>query len=334
MRRLGEKYKTVYVWRRGVQILFALITAFIGIQFIRFVNAYSDPNAGQLVSRPAGVEAFLPISAVVALKSWIANGIFDRIHPAGLVIFLAAMSLSLLLKRAFCSWICPFGSLSEGLALLGRKLLKKNFVPPQGLDYLLRSLKYLLLGFFALFIFALMDGEAAYSFLQTPYNKIADIKMLNFFKEISGVGITVILALILLSILIQNFWCRYLCPYGALLGLLSLLSPWKIRRNETLCISCGRCTVACPNQLKVDKSLVVVSPECSGCLNCVEQCPVSNSLKFDLPKSSFAMSQRTLAIVVVVFWTAFIGFANMTGYWNSSIPAETYKVLIPIADQF
>jgi len=322
-----------YLWRRGVQLLFALITVYIGIQFIRFVNAYADPNATQLVARPAGVDAFLPISALVAVKSWLANGIFDRIHPAGLVIFLAAMSLSLVFKRAFCSWICPFGTLSEGLALLGQKWFKRNFTPPKWLDYLLRSLKYLLLGLFIVFIFVLMDGKAAYSFLQTPYNMIADVKMLEFFKGITWVGITVILVLILLSVLIQNFWCRYLCPYGALLGILSLLSPWKIRRNETSCISCGRCTVACPNRLKVDKVLVVGSPECSGCLNCVEQCPVRDTLTFDLPKSSVAMSQRTLAIGVVVFWIAFIGIAKITGYWESSIAPEMYKMLIPMADK-
>ena len=334
MKNFLSKHNKSYLWRRGVQILFVLITVVIGIQFIRFVNANSDPNSVQFVARPAGVDAFLPISALVALKSWLANGIFDRIHPAGLVIFLAAMSLSLLLKRAFCSWICPFGTLSEGLALVGQKVFKRNFTPPHWLDYSLRSLKYVILGFFVVFIFVLMDGESAYSFLQTPYNMIADVKMLGFFKGITWVGMTVILALMILSVLIQNFWCRYLCPYGALLGILSVLSPWKIRRNETSCISCGRCTVACPNRLKVDKALVVMSPECSGCLNCIEQCPVSDTLTFDLPKSSVALSQRTLAIVVVLFWLAFIGVAKVTGYWESSIAPEMYKMLIPMADKF
>lgn len=323
-----------YFWRRVVQLLFAVITLLIGLQFIRFVDAYSDLNATQLVSRPAGVEAFLPISALVALKSWLANGIFDRIHPAGLVIFLAAMSLSLFLKRAFCSWICPFGTLSEGLALLGQKLFKRNFIPPHWLDNILRSFKYVVLGFFVVFIFLLMDGEAAYSFLQTPYNMIADIKMLGFFKEITWVGITVILAILVLSVLIQNFWCRYLCPYGALLGILSVLSPWKIRRNEASCISCGTCTAVCPNRLKVDVAIVVGSPECSGCLNCVEQCPVSDALRFSLPKSSIAMSQRTLSIVVVVFLLGIIEVAKLTGYWESSISPEIYKMLIPRAGQF
>lgn len=329
-----SKPKNSYLWRRSVQFLFAAICIVIGIQFIRFVNVLSDPNSTAVVSRPSGVEAFLPISALVALKSWLANGVFDSIHPAGLVLLLAALLVSFLLKRAFCSWICPFGTLSEGLALLGKKLFKKNFTPPRWLDYALRSLKYLLLAFFVFFIFVLMDGAAAYAFLQSPYNMIADIKMLDFFKNISWVGISVIAGLVLLSVLIQNFWCRYLCPYGALLGLLGMISPWKIRRETTSCISCKKCSIACPNRIEVEKALNVWSPECTGCLNCVVQCPVKDTLKFDLPKSRFPMSPKKLALGVVGLWIVFVGVAKLTGHWETSIPMQMYRMLIPMAEQF
>lgn len=327
------KKKNMYFWRRSCQIFFAVLSLIIGVQFIRFVSSVSGSDTQPFISRPAGVEAFLPISALVALKSWLVNGVFDQIHPAGLVIFLAAISVSILWKRVFCSWICPFGTLSEGLALLGQRIFGRNFMPPRWLDYLLRSLKYIILGFFVFFIFVLMDGAAAYAFLQTPYNIIADVKMLNFFRDISGIGISVITGLLILSIFIQNFWCRYLCPYGALLGLFSMVSPWKIRRNPTSCISCTKCSIACPNRVEVDKALNVWSPECSGCLNCVEQCPVSNTLKFDLPKSFFPLSQRTLALGVIVFWMLFIGVAKLSGHWENGIPIELYRKLIPLAEQ-
>jgi polyferredoxin len=271
---------------------------------------------------------------LVALKSWLANGIFDSIHPAGLVIFLAAISLSLVLKRVFCSWICPFGTLSEGLALLGQKLFKRNFTPPRWLDYFLLSFKYVILAFFIIFIFVLMDGASAYAFLQTPYNMIADVKMLEFFKEIGGVGLTVLAVLIALSMLIQNFWCRYLCPYGALLGLWSMLSPWKIRRRADTCISCKKCTLACPNRIRVDEANAVWSPECSGCLECVEQCPVHNTLIMNLPKYSLNLSQKNLALAIISFWVLVVGIARLTGYWETSISVDMYKMLIPMAAQF
>ncbi|AGA67782.1 polyferredoxin [Desulfitobacterium dichloroeliminans LMG P-21439] len=323
--------------RRVVQILFVLMILYIGIQFMGFVNSYADPNATVMVPRPSGVEAFLPISALVALKSWLVTGIFDTVHPAGLVILLLAMALSLVFKRSFCSWICPIGTLSEGLAVVGRKLFGKNFVVPRWLDYPLRSIKYILLSFFIVFILIFMDGASAYGFLQTPYNMIADVKMLDFFKNLTGVGITVIAVLALLSLLFQNFWCRYLCPYGALMSLLSILSPWKIRRNADTCISCQKCTAVCPNQLKVAEAKSVWSPECSGCLNCVKSCPVKGTLEFSSPASrgrGLILDSKGVAIAIVVIWFMVVALAKFTGHWETSIPPEMYKILIPQAGQF
>ena len=62
--------------------------------------------------------------------------------------------------------------------------------------------------------------------------------MYYFFARISGFALGVILVLAVLSTLVQNFWCRYLCPYGALLGLLSLASPLGVTRARDTCIDC------------------------------------------------------------------------------------------------
>ncbi|NMA68081.1 MAG: 4Fe-4S binding protein [Desulfitobacterium sp.] len=318
--------------RRGVQLLFAFITVLIGIQFIRFVNSYLDPGSVAMISRPAGVEGFLPISALVALTAWLVTGVFDQIHPAGLVLFLLIMGISLVLKRSFCSWVCPIGTLSEGLALLGKKIFGRNFSLPLWLDYILRSLKYVLLGFFVFFIFIGMSGAAAYAFLQTPYNMIADVKMLDFFKNMSAVGVSVIAILVLFSLLVENFWCRYLCPYGALLGLLSIFSPFKISRNTETCISCERCTAVCPNRLKVAKKKTIWSPECTGCLNCVKSCPVDKTL--ELKSTSLILTPQRAALSILIVWFSVVAIAKLTGNWETSIPPEMYKVLIPMAGQF
>ena len=102
-----------------------MAVVYIGITFVTFIDQVNHTLPG--VNRPSGVEAFLPLSALVGLKAWIATGIFDQIHPAGLVILLAAITVSVLLKRAFCSWICPIGTLSEGLAKIGRMVFRRNF---------------------------------------------------------------------------------------------------------------------------------------------------------------------------------------------------------------
>ncbi len=119
--------------------------------------------------------------------------------------------------------------------------------------------------------------------MMTPYGLIADVKMLDFFRTLTLTGIIVLGILAGLSLLIQNFWCRYLCPYGALMGLVSLLSPTKIRRDTEACIDCGKCSKACPAHLKVDQLVQIRSVECSACLACVASCPVENALQFALP---------------------------------------------------
>lgn len=314
-------------FRHVIQSLFALIVMYIGITFILFVNQIANNSSANL-SRPAGVEAFLPISALVGLKAWISTGSFDPIHPAGLVILLLAILVSLLFKRAFCSWICPIGTLSEGLAKIGRVVFKRNFKIPKGLDYLLRSLKYIILLFFVTFIFFGMSGAEATAFVLTPYNRVSDVEMLRFFQHLGILGLTVIGLIIFLSILYENFWCRYLCPYGGLLGLFSLLSPFKVTRNQITCIQCGQCTKSCPNQILVERADQVWSPECTGCLNCVQQCPVKNTLTFKTLKMPWSLTPKTVAIAILFIWSLSVVIAKLTGHWETSTTMEMYKTLI------
>ncbi|SDI40748.1 4Fe-4S binding protein [Desulfosporosinus hippei] len=312
--------------RNVVQFLFAAIVLYIGVVFVIFTEQLAN-NSALTVSRPAGVDGFLPISALVGLKAWVATGRFDPIHPAGLVIFLAAITLSVLVKRSFCAWICPIGTLSEGLAKIGKQIFGRNFQIPNWLDLCLRSLKYILLSIFIAGILFMMSGSEAISFMYTPYNILADVKMLSFFRNLGIVGMSVIGLIVLLSIFFENFWCRYLCPYGGLLGLFSLLSPFKITRNRESCVHCGKCNASCPNRVLVEKAERVWSPECTGCLNCVQKCPVNDTLKFQAVKGRSFLSPQNLAVGVLALWFLIIALAIVTGHWESKISITVYQEL-------
>ena len=106
-----------------------------------------------------------------------------------------------------------------------------------------------------------MNAVALRAFLDSPYNLVADIRMYYFFADISRFSLMVIGILFLMSLVIRNFWCRYLCPYGALLGIIGLLSLTKIKRNPSSCIDCGKCAKVCPSFIKVDKVHTVLPDE-------------------------------------------------------------------------
>ena len=193
------------------------------------------------------------------------------------------LSMAFLLRKAFCSWLCPVGTLSEYLWRAGQKAFKRNFPLPGWLDLPLRGLKYLLLGFFVWAIFT-MSVEGIRDFMQSPYGLIADVTMLNFFRHIGETGLIVLGVFAAASVFVSNFWCRFLCPYGALLGLTSWMSPTKIRRDPVPCIDCAKCAKACPSSLPVDKLVSIKSVECTGCMECVAVCPAEGALYMGLPK--------------------------------------------------
>ncbi|MGB7134607.1 MAG: 4Fe-4S binding protein, partial [Acidobacteriaceae bacterium] len=180
--------------RRGVQLGFLALNAWIGAQFFLWARQFEGAGQRLAVSRPPGVEGWLPIAGLMNLKYFAVTGRVPGIHPAAMFLLIAFLLMSLLLKKAFCSWLCPVGTLSETLWKLGRKLFGRNFAPPRWLDLGLRSLKYILLALFVAVI-GFMSAEALHDFMAGPYGIIADVKMLEFFRTMSWVGISVLLSL-------------------------------------------------------------------------------------------------------------------------------------------
>ncbi len=316
-------------WRLAVQTGFLLSSLFMGWQFWRFYSAAVTTTTGDLSYRPPGVEGYLPISGLMGAIDWFYQGSLNIVHPAATILFLTFLGMSILLRKAFCGWICPVGFISENLARVGQLIFGRNFRPSGIIDNPLRSIKYLLLGFFVWAIFS-MTPTALHSFIESPYNKIADIKMMLFFVNIGKVGGIILAALAGLSIFIQGFWCRYLCPYGALLGLFSWISPFKVRRDPISCIDCGLCDKVCPARLPVMTKLEIISPECIGCADCVTSCPVKGALLIGIPERSF--NAKRLAVLIVLFFVIGYSAARVGGVWSSGLTDDDYRYHIQNRD--
>jgi len=185
-----------------------------------------------------------------------------------------------------------------------------------------------------------MTAAALNDFMLAPFGIIADVKMLNFFRDLGFIGVAVLGSLVIFSVLIRNFWCRFLCPYGALMGLVSALSPVRVRRDAQACIDCGKCNKACLLQIQ--------SLECTSCMECVAVCPAENALQLALSRRGSApaagtpgtrwrgrtVQPRTVVAVLALLFFGLIGAAYATGHWQTDIPRDVYMQLIPHADDY
>ena len=110
-----------------------------------------------------------------------------------------------------------------------------------------------------------------------------------------------------------------------LLGLVSLISPHKIKRDPVSCIDCGKCARVCPSSIKVDRVKTVVSDECTTCLNCVDICPVADTLSCNSLITRRKLSPKTVAIGVVAVFIVITGLGMISGNWKNNVSIDEYR---------
>jgi polyferredoxin len=136
------------------------------------------------------------------------------------------------------------------------------------------------------------------------------------------------------------------------MGIVSALSPVKIRRDVEACIDCGKCNKACPSHLPVDRLVQIRSLECTACMECVAVCPAENALQFSLaPQKSSAkatpahgtiaarwrnraLKPWTVAAMLALIFFGLVGAARVSGHWQTNLSRELYMELVPNAQNF
>lgn len=225
---------------------------------------------------PISLHAVCPFGGVVTLYTfWTTGALLPKLHSAAVILMASGLVVALFFGPLFCGYVCPLGSLQEWVGKLGKKLFPKHYgklIPP-AVDRALSFLRYGVLGL-VLYQTA-VAGKLVFETVDPYY---ALFHFMTGEVAISALGILVMV--LVLSLVIERPWCRYLCPYGALLGLFNLIRLFPIRRRASTCIQCKRCDVACPMDIKVSAQTAVRDPRCISCHACVsgQACPVDDTV--------------------------------------------------------
>lgn len=218
------------------------------------------------------IDALDPFGGLETLFKYVAGGqLIKKIEPGNMVLLGAVVALGVVLSRFFCGWLCAFGALQGVFGWLGKKLFRRRFVIPPKLDAVMRWLKYPLLA--AILYFTWKTGELVIR----PYDPLAAYAHLSagpaeVWAEFA-VGLVILIAILVLSMLYERFFCKYLCPLGAFNAILSRIPLFRIKREASTCISCSKCDKVCPMNVNVSSADAVNSPECIACMECVTACP-------------------------------------------------------------
>ncbi|QIZ75732.1 4Fe-4S binding protein [Ferrimonas lipolytica] len=318
--------------RELVHHFFSLSILIVGMQYVLYHALLLNDMGGSLI-RPDVVDAFLPIAGGIGIRSILTINVWDSHHPAAAVMLLTVVVSAIVCKRAFCGWACPLSLAGTYLYKLRKRFIAGDAVPPKWLDWPLRMLKYLLLIALVYIVFG-MPAESLPYYLNGNYHKVADVKMGMFFLNPSLIAAIIIGIILVMAAWQQHAFCRYLCPYGAGLGLVSFLSPLKIRRDSKSCLiesrgmKCDKCSRACPARIQVHQQISIRSDECQACMRCVSACPKSAALGFST-RNNWRVSARGIAIIMLVVMFGIPLAAYAGGYWHSDVTDAIRLQLIP-----
>lgn len=218
-----------------------------------------------------------PICGVTSIYQFFASStlwVVKLKSTLGIVIGIAIMA-TIVFGPIICGFICPFGALQDLIAKLGKKINKKKYNKfiPKKLDNTLKYFRYITL---AVTVYLTASSKIVLLESINPYHAFLGI----FKQTISIVGFIILSIVLIASLFVQRPWCKYLCPYGAFLGLFNKIKVFRIVRKNSTCISCKKCSNVCPMSIDVHEKNEVRDLSCISCFECLSEkvCPKESTI--------------------------------------------------------
>lgn len=211
-------------------------------------------------------ERWCPLGGVEGIYNYVKEGNMPcSLGVSNFYILAALLLLTLLLRRVFCGYMCPIGTISEWLHAGAKRVKIKQWRITASPDAVLSLLKYGVLA--AILWFTYRSGELMFRGFDPCYALLS-----RHGEDITFWAYVVVAGIVLGSLVISVPFCRWLCPLAAVFNPFSRFGLARVKRNESSCIKCGQCAHACPMAIPVDKVVAVTHARCTACQECVAAC--------------------------------------------------------------
>jgi len=306
-------------YRTAVQVFF-----FVFVGYIAIASQLKESGTSLLPGSSASLHAICPFGGVVSIYKFLTVGTFvQKIHESSFILMAVGFLLAIVFGPVICGWVCPLGSFQEWLGKIGKKIFGKrynHFIPAKA-DSVLRYSRYIVL---ALVIYATATSAKLVFQDYDPY-----YALFHFWSaEVAPAALIILAVTILLSLVIERPWCKYACPYGAVLGVFNLFRIFKIRRDDNTCINCKACDRNCPMNITVSDDVAVLNHQCISCLKCTSEnyCPVEDTVNMSIKTGAKQRRIKSVALAILIPVVIFgsVALTSALGLWkttNDKVPA-------------
>ena len=248
----AKERKKIHTWLRAlIQLLYFIFipsvytAAFAGVKYI-----FTQIGAGEKVA----MTSFVTVLLVICLYTMVFG-------------------------RFFCGLACAFGTFGDALHTLYikscKKLKKKPITMKAAVVKKLQVVKYFVLAIIAVTCFTGVYSKAK-GF--SPWDVFSMLHARNFKLGGYTLGVVLLVLIVICLCFQERFFCRVLCPMGAVFSVLPVLPFSTLRRDRSECIKgCRACTMKCPSDIELAPDTAPeLSGDCFQCQKCIDTCPKGN----------------------------------------------------------